>query len=69
MANTVTKKGPSPRRFFGDITSELKKVTWLARRETAYLTGVVVIMTVIAAVVLGLLDMGFSDLVSNVLGG
>ena len=71
MAKTATtaKKGPAIRRFFGDITAELKKVTWLPRREVAYLTGVVIIMTVIAAAVLGLLDMGFSDLVSNVFGG
>ena len=66
---TTTKKRPAIRRFFGDITAELKKVTWLSRRETAYLTGVVIIMTVIAAVVLGFLDMGFSDLVSNIIGG
>ena len=64
---TTAKKGPSPRRFFGDITAELKKVTWLSKRETAYLTGVVLLMTVIAAVVLGLLDLGFSSFVTNVI--
>ena len=71
MAKTATtaKKRPAISRFFGDITAELKKVTWLSRRETAYLTGVVIVMTVIAAVVLGLLDLGFSDLMANVMGG
>ena len=74
MAKTVTtaattRRGPSIRRFFGDITGELKKVTWLSRREVAYLTGVVLIMTAVAAVALGFLDLGFSELVNNILGG
>jgi preprotein translocase subunit SecE len=66
---TTAKKGFSIRRFFGDITAELKKVVWLSRRETAYLTGVVIVVTVIAGVILGFLDMGFTNLVNNVLLG
>ena len=54
----------------GDITAELKKVVWLSPREAAYLTGVVIILTVIAGVALGFIDMGFTNLVNNVfLGG
>jgi preprotein translocase subunit SecE len=66
---TTAKSGPSPRRFFGDITGELKKVTWLSRREVAYLTGVVIIMTVIAGAALGFIDLGFSKIISQALGG
>ena len=67
---TTTKRGFSITRFFGDITAELKKVVWLSRREAAYLTGVVIVVTVIAGVVLGFLDLGFTNLVNNVfLGG
>ena len=52
------------------IIAELKKVVWLSRREAAYLTGVVIIVTVIAGLVLGFLDMGFANLVNKVfLGG
>jgi len=67
---TTAKRGFSITRFFGGITTELKKVVWLSRREAAYLTGVVIIMTVIAGLALGFLDMGFTNLVNNVfLGG
>jgi len=70
VTTTTAKRGFSITRFFGDITAELKKVAWLSRREAAYLTGVVIIVTVIAGVVLGFLDMGFTNLVNNVfLGG
>lgn len=67
---TPAKRGFSITRFFGDIIAELKKVVWLSRREAAYLTGVVLIMAVIAGLVLGFLDLGFTNLVNNVfLGG
>jgi preprotein translocase SecE subunit len=67
---TTAKRGFAITRFFGGITTELKKVVWLSRREAAYLTGVVIIMTVIAGLALGFLDMGFTNLVNNVfLGG
>ena len=67
---TTAKGGFSITRFFGDITAELKKVVWLSRREAAYLTGVVIIVTVIAGLVLGFLDLGFTNLVNNIfLGG
>jgi len=69
VTSTTTKGGFSITRFFGGITAELKKVTWLSRREAAYLTGVVLIMTVIAGLALGFLDLGFSNLVNNFLLG
>jgi preprotein translocase subunit SecE len=69
VTTTAVRKGFSLTRFFGDITAELKKVVWLSRREAAYLTGVVIIFTVIAGVVLGGLDLGFSNLVNRFLGG
>jgi len=57
-------------RFFGDIIAELKKVVWLTRREAAYLTFLVLIVAVIAGLVLGALDYGFTRLVDEVfLGG
>ena len=70
VTTTAAKRGFSITRFFGDITAELKKVVWLSRREAAYLTGVVIIVTVIAGVALGFLDLGFANLVNNIfLGG
>ena len=47
----------------------MKKVTWLTRRETIYLTGLVLLVAITAGIVLGLIDLGFSSLVSTVLLG
>ncbi|OGN92086.1 MAG: preprotein translocase subunit SecE [Chloroflexi bacterium RBG_13_48_17] len=53
--------------YFGEIINELKKVVWLKwPQEVLYLTGMVLIVTIIAGVVLGALDFGFSELVSRV---
>ena len=61
---------PKKRRFrlfsyIGEIINELKKVVWLTRREAAYLTTMVIIVTVCAGIVLGALDFGFSELVDK----
>jgi len=63
------KKGFRLFNYIGEIINELKKVVWLSRRETAYLTLMVVIVTVIAGAVLGGLDYGFSQLVRRVFIG
>ena len=63
----VTKR--SRLSFVGDTISELKKVTWLTRREAAYLTGLVLIVAICVGVVLGLIDLGFSAIVDNLLLG
>jgi preprotein translocase subunit SecE len=55
--------------YFSEIINELKKVVWLTRREIVYLSGMVLIVTIIAGVVLGALDYGFSELVSKVFMG
>ncbi|MCL2150460.1 MAG: preprotein translocase subunit SecE [Dehalococcoidia bacterium] len=46
-----------------DIWSELKKVTWLSRREALYLTGLVLVFSAAVGAVLGGLDYLFSYLV------
>ncbi len=63
------KKPTSKPNFFSDIISEMKKVTWLSRRELLYLTGLVLIVTVAMAILLGVLDFGFSRLVNDVFVG
>ena len=65
----VKQAVPAPRRrnaiagFISDTIAEMKKVTWLSRREVIYLTSLVLIVAVVAAVVLGLIDLGFSELI------
>jgi preprotein translocase SecE subunit len=63
------KKGFRLFNYIGEIVNELKKVVWLSRREAAYLTGLVLLVTIIAGIVLGALDYGFSALVDKIFTG
>ena len=56
-------------RYVGEIINELKKVVWLTRREAAYLTVLVLIVSGAAGIVLGALDYGFTGLVDKVFLG
>ena len=67
-SGVTAKRGRSRLRFIGEMISELKKVTWLTRREVAYLTLLVLVVAVCVGVVLGLIDWGFSGLVNLLLG-
>jgi len=65
----MTYHAVSPKRsrfkFVGEILAELKKVTWLTRREAAYLTFLVLVVTIIVGIILGATDLGFSGLVQK----
>ena len=63
------KKGFRLFNYFAEIINELKKVVWLSRREIVYLTGLVLIVTIITGAVLGALDYGFTQLVDKVFLG
>lgn len=65
--STTTRR--SRIRFIGEIITELKKVVWLSRREILYLSTLVLVISVIAGLILGAIDYGFSALVENVLVG
>ena len=62
--HTASAKRSRPRfRYIIEVINELKKVVWLSRREVAYLTVLVLIVTIVFAIVLGALDYTFSKLV------
>ena len=63
------KKGFRLFSYIGEIINELKKVVWLTRREIVYLSGLVLIVTIITGVILGALDFGFSELVTRIFIG
>jgi preprotein translocase SecE subunit len=63
----VNRSGNRFTRFFTGIWSELRKVVWLSRKEAAYLTMIVLIVSIAAGVVLGLFDYGFSTAVDKFL--
>jgi preprotein translocase subunit SecE len=53
--------------WMDDIWSELKKVTWPTREETAYLTMVVIIVAVSVGLMLGAVDVAFSWIIDQLL--
>ena len=54
-------------RWLEDIISELRKVTWPTRQETANLTMVVVVVSVAVGLALGGIDLLFNWLIENTL--
>ncbi len=70
MIHHTTKRSGSRFRFIGETIAELKKVVWLTRREAAYLTLLVLIVSLTVGLVLGAFDYGFTNLVNKLfLGG
>lgn len=52
-------------RWARDILSELRKVTWPTRQETAHLTVVVIVVSLAFGAVLGAADIGFSWIIEE----
>jgi preprotein translocase subunit SecE len=69
MSNPTAKNNKSRFRFFGEIIAELKKVTWLSRREAFYLTSLVLLVAATVGAILGAIDYGFSFIVDNLIIG
>ena len=67
VSTDATKKAFSF-RVFGEVYSELRRVTWPTRDETTRLTIMVVAVSVVIGIFLGLIDIGFSRLVGVFIG-
>lgn len=69
MRQQVSPKGQGGRRFkfVGDTVTELRKVVWPTRQEATYLTTIVIVVTVIVAMALWAIDLGFAELMNIVL--
>ncbi|MBI4200449.1 MAG: preprotein translocase subunit SecE [Chloroflexi bacterium] len=57
---------PGVRQFFGEVVSELKKVTWPTREETTRLTLLVIAVSAAIGLALGLIDVGFNRLFEEI---
>jgi preprotein translocase subunit SecE len=66
VKSQVAIKKPSKERFkfVSDIIAELRKVTWPSRGEALRLTSLVIAFTVAIAIILGVIDYGFSKLMN-----
>lgn len=54
----------APTKFFSEVVSELKKVSWPSRDETMKLTAVVIAISVIVGAFIGGLDALFLSITS-----
>jgi preprotein translocase subunit SecE len=64
MGTSSTIKPPRF-KFIGESVTELKKVTWLSRREAIYLTTLVLAFSAAVGIILAGLDYLFSFLVDK----
>jgi preprotein translocase subunit SecE len=61
VQNTATSAGKSRFKFVSEIISELKKVVWLSRKESVYLTALVLLLAIVLGLILGACDWGFAQ--------
>lgn len=57
----IAYKNPKINKFSNEVAAELSKVTWPTRKDTYAQTIVVVIVSVIAAIILGVFDAAWSS--------
>ena len=55
-------------RYFGEVASELRRVTWPAREETMRLSIMVVAVAGTVGIFLGAVDIAFARIMDAVLG-
>ena len=66
MAETNTSAKPKKTnmvRFFREVKAELKKVSWPSREQLVHNTVIIIAFIAIAAILLSVLDLGFSKLI------
>ena len=56
------KKRRTPARFFKDMWSELKKVTWPSKKDLISYTLAVIVFIIVMAIVTGIFDFGLGEL-------
>ncbi len=52
-------------KFFEEVRSELKKVTWPSKDETIRMTIVVIITTIIVGAYVGIIDYGLTKILGE----
>lgn len=63
LAKTNTKLGQKLNKWFKDYKSEIKKIVWFKGKDLVKATGVVLVFVIGAAILIGLLDLGFTKLI------
>jgi preprotein translocase subunit SecE len=60
--NVVVRRVGGVREYFEGVQSEINKVSWPTREETRRLSTIVLITTLIASLVLGIITLAYSEL-------
>jgi preprotein translocase subunit SecE len=68
VAGIVSYRNDRAYHFANEVAGELKKVTWPTAKEVRAATMVVIVMAILAAVILGLFDLAWSNLTELVYG-
>jgi preprotein translocase SecE subunit len=55
------------RQFLSDAKVELKKVTWPTRKELLSTTVIVIVLVLLIAFFLGIVDLGFVNIIKNII--
>ena len=50
--------------FFADLKSEMKKITWYSKKDTAKSSGLVIAVLVVFAIVIAAIDWSFGQLIA-----
>jgi preprotein translocase subunit SecE len=67
VAFSIRGKFEEAKQFLREVKTELKKVTWPAKKDTLSATGVVLVAVFIVALFLGIVDSGLSNLIKELL--
>jgi preprotein translocase subunit SecE len=67
MEFPIKEKFEGAKQFLREVKTELKKVTWPSRRDALAGTAVVLVAVFIIALFLGIVDLGLSSLVRELL--
>jgi len=67
VAFSIREKFEEAKQFLREVKTELKKVTWPAKKDTLSATGVVLVAVFIVALFLGIVDSGLSNLIKELL--
>jgi len=57
------------REYFREVFLEAKKVTWPSKKDTVKGTYIVLITVIIAAIFLGIVDVGLAKIIQTLLRG
>ena len=60
-AKAKKEKSKKASKFFADLKSEMRKITWFSKKDTLKSSGLVIAVLVVFAIVIGAIDWSFGQ--------